>query len=253
MPRELTAFAGRLWFTAEAPGLGREPWTSDGTAAGTVPVADILPGSAGSAPSLLAVHAGRLWFFADDGLHGRELWSSDGTAAGTRLEVDVTPGSASLPPQILVSLGDRLVFSLLGGGLWVSDGTAAGTRKIHDREPDFPVDRWIVFKGRLWFVSHGTLWTTDGTEAGTAELLDRDGRQIFTPARFAVLGDRLVLTAQDLFGLTLFESDGTPAGTFAVEPRIALNNPFELAGAGNRVFFPGYDPATGTELWAVRP
>ncbi|MFL6202042.1 MAG: hypothetical protein ACJ76J_22945 [Thermoanaerobaculia bacterium] len=253
-PRDLTAFQGRLWFSAEGPGLGRELWTSDGTAAGTVPVADLLPGEASSVPKLLTVHAGRLWFFATGGLYGRELWSSDGTAAGTRLEVDVTPGSGSSPEaQVLVSLGDRLVFSLQGNGLWVSDGTAAGTRRIHDRELDFPADRWTVFRGRLWFVSLGTLWTTDGTEAGTAQLLDRDGRAIFTPYRFAAVGDRLVLTAQDLYGLTLFESDGTPAGTFPVEPRRVVGSPLDLAAAGGRAFFPAYDPATGWELWAVRP
>ena len=253
-PRELTAFQGRLWFTADSPGAGRELWTSDGTAAGTALLADLAPGSASSAPKLLTVHAGRLWFFATDGLYGRELWSSDGTAAGTRLEVDVTPGSGSSPePQILASLGDRLVFSFPGGGLWVSDGTAAGTRKIHERELDFPADRSTVFRGRLWFGSQGRLWSTDGTEAGTGPVLDRDGNGISSPYRFAVLGDRLVFTAYGFFGPTLFESDGTPAGTFAVEPWVAIRSVLELAGAGERVFFPGYDPATGWELWAVRP
>jgi len=171
------------------------------------------------------------------------------------LEADVVPGSSSLLPQILVSLGERLVFSFWGQGLWVSDGTPAGTRKIHDRELDFfnaPLV-WTVFEGRLYYAANGTLWSTDGTEAGTGPLLDRDGRTIFAPHRFAVLGDRLVFTAQDVLGPTLWESDGTPAGTFPVEPRVGINSPEELAGAGNRVFFPGYDRSTGWELWAVRP
>jgi len=257
-PRELTAFQGRLWFTAEVPGIGRELWTSDGTAAGTVPVADLLAGGAGSNPSLLAVHAGRLWFFATGGLYGRELWSSDGTAAGTRLEVDVTPGTASSPePLILASLGDRLVFSLAGSGLWVSDGTDAGTFRIHERGLDSRWDVWTVFRGRLFYVAEGILWATDGTaasiEGGTGPLPDREGRTINGPLRFAALGDRLVFTALDLHGHTLFESDGTPAGTFPVEPRVSLHSPLDLAGTGDRVLFPAFDPATGWELWAVRP
>jgi len=250
-PRDLTAFQGKLFFSADAPGIGRELWTSDGTAAGTVAVADLNPGAGGSVPRLLTVHGGRLWFFADDAEHGLALWSSDGTGAGTRLE------AAELVPrpyeaQHMVSLGDRLVFTFWNLGLWVTDDT--GTRKIHDRELDYynaPLV-WTVFEGRLYYIVNGILWSTDGTEAGTGPLPDRDGHTIFTPYRFAVLGDRLVFTAQNLFGLTLFESDGTPAGTFPVEPRVALNNPYELVDAGGRVFFPSYDSATGWELWAVR-
>ena len=254
-PRDLTAFQGKLFFSADAPGIGRELWTSDGTAAGTVAVADLNPGAGGSVPRLLTVHGGRLWFFAesfaDGGEHGLALWSSDGTGAGTRLE------AAELVPrpyeaQHMVSLGDRLVFTFWGQGLWVTDVT--GTRKIHDRELDYynaPLV-WTVFEGRLYYIVNGILWSTDGTEAGTGPLLDRDGNPIFTPYRFAVLGDRLVFTAQNVFGLTLWESDGTPAGTFPIEPPVRINSPVELVGAGERVFFPSYDSSTGWELWAVR-
>ena len=217
-------------------------------------VADIKPGGEydSSAPDLLTVHAGRLWFFADDGEHGRELWSSDGTAAGTRLAVELVPGPGSFAATFLAPLGDRLVFSAYGQGLWVSDGTPAGTRKIHDREVDRYASLRTVFQGRLYYVVEGNLWVTDGTAAGTGPFLDRDGHPIFYPNRFAVLDGRLVFTAWDLSGATLFESDGTPAGTFPVQPRVALNNPYELVDAGGRVFFPSYDQATGWELWAVR-
>jgi hypothetical protein len=168
--------------------------------------------------------------------------------------IDLAPGSDSSPEaQLLASLGDRLVFSLQGGGLWATDGTAAGTHEILDRAPDFPADQWTVFGGRLWFLfQEGYLWTSDGTAAGTAQLLDRDGNPIYLPYRFAAVGDRLVVMAQGPFGLMLFESDGTPAGTFAVEPRVAPGA-FDLTAAGGRAFFAGYDPATGWELWAVRP
>ena len=72
--------------------------------------------------------------------------------------------------------------------------------------------------------------------------------------RFAILGGRLVFTAaNDLGVFTLWESDGTPAGTFPVQPAVRLGDPRELAGAGDRVFFPSYETSTGWELWAVRP
>ena len=253
-PMGLTAFQGRLWFAAYAPAVGRELWTSDGTAAGTATVADVNPGDVGSAPELLTVHAGRLWFFADDGEHGRELWASDGTGVGTGLAVELVPGPGAFVPQLLASLGDRLVFSFFGQGLWASDGTQSGTRKIHDRDPDYlnaPLV-WTVFQGRLYYMAEGALWTTDGTEAGTGPLLDRDGHRILSPRRFAALDGRLLFTARDHRGaMALWESDGTPAGTFSVPASIGA--PEELVRAGDRVFFPGYERATGHELWAVRP
>ena len=53
---------------------GIELWKSDGTAAGTVLVADIRPGSDGSSPDDLAFVNGALFFAADDGRNGREPW-----------------------------------------------------------------------------------------------------------------------------------------------------------------------------------
>lgn len=73
---------GRLFLSANGDGgsidpltsRGTELWTSDGTAAGTFMVQDILPGADGSTPTGLTVSNGSLFFFAYDGVHGRELW-----------------------------------------------------------------------------------------------------------------------------------------------------------------------------------
>lgn len=74
---------GSIWFAA-GPGemvavddwqlTDQEPWTSDGTTAGTVKIVDIDP--TGSAfPRDLTRLGGAVLFSADDGEHGRELWS----------------------------------------------------------------------------------------------------------------------------------------------------------------------------------
>ena len=256
-PRELTVFQGRLWFSAavsKAGFTGRELWVSDGTAAGTARVKDLaLEGAFG--PALLTVHAGRLWFFADDDEHGRVLWSSDGTAAGTVPAVDFDPEAfLGFLPRFMAALGDRLVVSIDGRGLWTTDGT--GTRKIHELEVDDGNfrDARILFQDRLYYVAAftGAVWVTDGTEQGTGPLLDRDGEEILLPSWFAVLGDRLLIAAPDDRGrLVLWQSDGTPAGTFQVQPPVFPG--FGPVRAGERVFFPAYDPAAGWELWAVRP
>jgi ELWxxDGT repeat protein len=263
-PKELTAFGGKLYASDESPDLGRELWRSDGTEAGTVMVKDIQPGDGDSDPSLLTVHAGRLWFFANDGVHGRELWSSDGTAAGTALAADLEPGPGFFDPSLMVSLGDRLLIagSLPGDdeGVWVSDGTPAGTRKISGAfvsvSPYYP--KWAVFQDRLYFAATDrvplSVWVTDGTEAGTGPLLDRDGHEILYPNRFAVAGDRLVFTTEES-GVPLWESDGTPAGTFRLIPATDPHSTVlgGLIQAGSRVFFPNYSREAGVELWAVEP
>ena len=253
VPGELTAFQGMLYFTAAAVPGERRLWRSDGTEAGTVPV---HPVDTGSPPALPTVHGGRLWFFASDAEHGRELWSTDGTEAGTRLEVEFVPGPDFFLATTMTSLGDRLVVSFYQQGLWVTDGTPGGAFKIGESEVGLHGHPRAVFHGRLYYVSQdsNTLWVTAGTQTGTRPLLDREGREIYGMSRIVVLGDRLVFNAADFSGfLVLWESDGMPAGSFQVEPRVEIGSPLDLVRAGDRVFFPSYDPFTGWELWAVRP
>ena len=63
---------------------GRELWSTDGTAAGTHLVKDILPGAGGSYPLGLTVLNGAVYFHAS-GPEGDELWRTNGTAAGIAL------------------------------------------------------------------------------------------------------------------------------------------------------------------------
>lgn len=73
-PTNLVGAGDQLYFTLDDGVHGGELWTSDGMAAGTRIVADIRPGTSGSAPAGLFYSDGRLYFSADDGVHGRELW-----------------------------------------------------------------------------------------------------------------------------------------------------------------------------------
>jgi ELWxxDGT repeat protein len=107
----LTPAASRLYFVMQDAGHGAELWSTDGTAAGTVLVKDINPGSTSSSPASLVAVGGRVFFSADDGVHGFELWESDGTDAGTRMVQDIAPGVPSAQPQELTVAGGRLYFS----------------------------------------------------------------------------------------------------------------------------------------------
>jgi ELWxxDGT repeat protein len=82
---------GVSYFRANDGVHGTELWRSNGTAAGTFLVQDIIPGSASSVPDNLTNVNGTLFFTANDGRLHRELWRSNGTAAGTALVKDFTP------------------------------------------------------------------------------------------------------------------------------------------------------------------
>src|SRR5262249_53417285 len=127
-PSYLTAANGVLMFAAGDATHGYELWRSDGTAAGTYMVKDIVPGSSGSNPQNLIVVGGRLYFTADDGVHGRELWTSDGTAAGTYMLQDIDPGSAASNPLSFYNSNGNLYFT-------ANDGTGPKLFEIPDTTP----------------------------------------------------------------------------------------------------------------------
>jgi ELWxxDGT repeat protein len=127
---EPVALGSLLVFRADDGSHGHEPWVSDGTAAGTRMLRDVMPGPQRSRPLGLTAAPGRVFFTADDGVHGRELWQTDGTTVGTRLVQDIWPGPASSAPSQLQPADGRLYFAandgLTGDELWRLSYAASG-------------------------------------------------------------------------------------------------------------------------------
>ena len=98
--RGVRSEVGLEWATGH---VGNELLKSDGTAAGTVLVKDIFPGSQSGDPQDPTYVGGTLFcrplrasaFRANDGTNGDELWTSDGTSAGTVMVEDIRPGIGS--------------------------------------------------------------------------------------------------------------------------------------------------------------
>ncbi len=239
-PAALTDLGGVLLFSANDGVHGRELWRSDGTAAGTVLVRDVRPGSADGLPWYgrrpMAVQNGRVLFAADDGISGSEPWLSDGTTAGTVQLADLVPGPApGLTHRAIetgAGIGGRFWFAAqtagLGAELHVSDGTLAGTRRVADLWPGaggslprafaplpgggiaFAAD--AVGQGPAVFTSQGTLTTTLQRADRFLTAIDYTGSA--APLGLAELDGRLLFAAND--GVTGHEpwvSDGTAAGT----------------------------------------
>jgi ELWxxDGT repeat protein len=128
------ADVSQYYFVANDGVNGDELWKTDGTAAGTVLVKDIVPGAGSSDVRNFAKNGAYLYFTATDG-SGNELWKTDGSSAGTVMvkDINTTTGSA---PASLVSHNGSLLFSaddgINGRELWKSDGTTAGTVMVYD-------------------------------------------------------------------------------------------------------------------------
>jgi ELWxxDGT repeat protein len=281
----LAAGGGRLLLSAaDDPnywlGTGREPWVSDGTAAGTRRVTDInqqiypfpfggFPGVGSSTPGPAVWTGSRFLFAADDGIHGRELWSTDGTAAGTALLADLDRISvggrpSDSNPGSFAPLGSSFLFAaddgVEGRELWATDGTAPGTRPVRDLLPgplgSSPHDL-VAFGGKVWFLASNTgsadggeaIWTSDGTADGTLRVADLGARG----RSLTAVGSRLFFVVDDeALGTELWTSDGTTAGTRLVRdirPGAGGSYPRSLTAVDGLLVFAADDGASGLEPW----
>jgi ELWxxDGT repeat protein len=149
-PQDLTVADGVLFFSARDAAHGRELWKSDGTAAGTTLVDDIVPGRGGSDPRDITYAIGPedigvpaqvlVYFSAWEPAHGRQLWISSGTPTGTGPLSDINVGGGGLNPTGITPLdGEVAMFSgddgTHGREPWITDGSIWGTHLYEDLNP----------------------------------------------------------------------------------------------------------------------
>jgi ELWxxDGT repeat protein len=144
---DLVAFRGDLYFAADmiqvsgGPAHPRGLWRSDGTAAGTVLLAELdLPGGLDDPMAPQLTPAGDQLFFLVNAGPGRvELWRTDGTPGGTARVREIQPTPAFAGIIALTAAGGELYFTagdgVHGNELWRSDGTPAGTLLVRDILP----------------------------------------------------------------------------------------------------------------------
>ena len=216
----------RLYFPHETD-AGLEPWTSDGTPAGTLLLRDIHP-HGHSEPSRFTALGGAAYFFASDA-EGPALWRSDGAPAGTNL----VRRFAQVDGFSVDSLGlvnGELVFSADDGdtGLepWLSDGTAQGTRLLANLASDVRSSspgRFLRRQSDLVF-QNGAVAFGANAEA-ELDLYHYDGVSMDSPSRFFSTERHASTRALDLAGQTVLVSDSTnvrfgPTTVFGVAPEM---------------------------------
>lgn len=223
----------------------------------------------GSSPARLFTNGCVAYFNVVIGPSIFELWRTDGTDAGTTPVVPSQPLYFGQPH----ALGD-IVFFNHQDSLWRTDGTASGTYVLMDgwALPYFLTNA-AVLGGRLILNARDATqngpfvesqygvepWISDGTKAGTkllADVVPGPEPVIGGPEGFTRLGERLLFWTGPLGSQTLFQTDGSAAGTAAVGKvslvRAELFGAEEGAGgiaAGGHAFFVG-ESGGEVGLWA---
>jgi ELWxxDGT repeat protein len=258
---------GAILFSARDPEHGAELWRTDGAAAGSRLVKDLVPGPSSSSPAQLTA-AGSLVFFTTTDPIGESasLWASDGTAVGTKVMHDFGQNGAVRGISALTAVGSTLYFVAADGThgleLWASDGTAVGTRMVDDIQPggadSSPADL-TALNGQLYFSAddgtHGReLWTSDGTMTGTHMVTDIKPTAGSIPTGLTAFDGRLYFAADDgKHGIEPWTSDGTAAGTMLLadlSPGTASSKPFSFVTAGPLLYFRANDgPTNPGALW----
>lgn len=251
-PSGLSTTGARAFFHATSdPDDFPVLWQSDGSAVGTIPVPNVLPGYAASP----VASAGKVFFY----LAGRDLWRADGSPGGTIQLVSFGPDQftdSDEPPVPYRSGVAFVVSSPTGSAIWTSDGTSAGTGEMVP-PPALPdgmeIDRLFVAGDELFFTAIdrsnfvSKLWHASTTPGGTQEIAPV--RYQFDPLVTAVGGSFYFVASPEPARMELWRSDGSAAGTAPVRSNGEVVSWFimdELTEAGGKLFFVTRNP---DRLW----
>ncbi|MEI9809548.1 MAG: ELWxxDGT repeat protein [Bacteroidota bacterium] len=237
-PTNFTAQGSYLYFAASDGSTGTELWRTDGSAANTALVKDIVAGSGSSSPgsSGAMFSAGSMLYF--QGIDqsslpgpGWELYSSTGNigSGGLLKDINVSYGGANSAPDNFAYLGsgNTVYFvandEVVGSELWKSDGTSGSTVLVKDITPGADgttFSRIVVLNNKMYFTAYSSvsgveLWQSDGTSVGTIVLKDiNPGLASSAPLGMAICGSYIYFSADDgTNGRELWRTDGTAGGT----------------------------------------
>jgi ELWxxDGT repeat protein len=212
-------------------GRSSSGWTSNGTPEGTSTLA--FPNSVLKGPSFAFANGDTFFFFGSDG-------TNDGLFA-VKQSPNAVPEALGVGGSIFINQAGRTLFA--GNGVWTSDGTRAGTYSIVPATEE-RVTELTSMGGNIYYVTQSTngpgkLWRNDGTFESNVLLKSLPAAPV-------------VLTAAErhlffLSGGQLWVSDGTEAGTQVLTAGTTFLSTFAVTGG--RAIFAETDAANGLEPW----
>ncbi|MGN6477003.1 MAG: hypothetical protein ACTHKV_07250 [Flavipsychrobacter sp.] len=267
-PERFTPFGRQMVFSAINPIIGREPWISNGTKAGTFMLKDIATGDHSGNPTGFTAMGNKLYFAATDTL-SEALWVTDGTKKGTRMVKRIIPfGSIYTDETQIAAVNNKLLLRGQDAAgdieLWVSDGTDTGTHLLKNINPygsSYPLNMF-VYNGNAYFtvddgVYGNRTWVSDGTAEGTHILLPGDPKAtpLLSKNCLPVVcnGKMYFVARDDAHGTELWVTDGTEAGTHIIRDcpdcdGADAHSPVVMNG---KVYFVGNTKISTGNLWVT--
>jgi len=263
---------------------GDELYVTDGSLLGTSQFLDINLTSGNGYFNLhsrahnLYTDGNKFYFYAIDGVNGEELHISDGTVSGTAGIGDVLPGNTERGVQPrYYKYNDQVLFNYSDGyydepndvrvtQLWSSDGTVGGTSVLKEFNSVYsPFVPLLEYDGELYFKSRTfsdgrELWKTDGSTGGTVRLKNINpgsGHAMESTTPVIELNGMLYFIADNGSGYSIWQSDGTEAGTNPVEISGGVNigsvEPDEIVLLNGKLLFKANINNSGEEVWSYTP
>lgn len=182
-----TAFAGRLFLTADNGTAGLELWSTDGSGAEMlIDLNSSGDGVVANRDDVFRIFNNQLFFFGNDGSRGYEPWATNGNPGSAEIILDIRPGSSpsdAVGLAFLTTYQDRLYFTandgLKGTEIWTTAGTGIETGVLKDIAPGgangyrgdfgpYDLDGTLYFSASDGLSNHGVeMWRTMGSEIET--------------------------------------------------------------------------------------
>jgi ELWxxDGT repeat protein len=263
-----TALGDYLYFTAnESTGNPNdaygEIWKTDGTEEGTILVTSYIGINFG-----LTTVGDQIFFLLKPDDNNVQVWKTNGTDSGTVMVKDNTP--IWNYPSFQESVNNIFVYTLqvLGTNdskVWRSDGTSEGTYPITEAmdgngssgggTSDF--SHYTVYNNNLYFVTRDHLYKTNNTIQNTSIVSNiwYGSSHIADFGSVIQTNNKMYFSffSRELKKLTIFESNGTQAGTSVVYNIISpyYFHPSALTELDNNLIFTSANPTGGTSIFKL--
>lgn len=238
---------GLVFFASEPFGFVGEPYVTDGTAAGTLPLASIVGALPVAGVTVITPFEQDFVFIGSSIATGASTLVRYNRGLGTVVELDAVEVGLSVDDKLTV-LDGKLLFThaVAGEGteLYSSDGTPGSLSLVKDIYPGpddgasggrvlTTLNTGILFLGCT--AAEGCeLWRSDGTEAGTQLVKDLQigSASASFVSDFVVVDDLAYFLASIAGVRSIWVTDGTEQGTQRLTPESQ-----SLAGAHGLTFY----------------